>query len=256
MTEYKVRSDALFGKTILVTGAGDGIGKAACKAYAKLGANVILLGKTVANLEKVYDEIVQIHQASNFNDAQCAIIPLDLKGATEKHYQDMAMTIDEQFGCLDGLLHNASVLGHLQPFEHIKEDEFSEVMHVNVTSHFLMTKALLPVLKKAPMASTIFTTSTVGSQGRAYWGTYSVSKFAVEGMMQVLADEYADSTMRFNCINPGRTRTKMRASAYPAENPETLKTADEIMSVYEYLMSDESCKENGKTFLAQPSLAK
>ena len=198
-------------KTILVTGAGDGIGKQAALHYAKYGATVILLGKTVVKLESVYDEIIK----NGGNEP--AIVPLDLKGATAKHYRDMA-----------------------------------NVFQVNVTSQFLMTQALLPSLKKAPHSSVIFTTSSVGVQGRAYWGPYSISKFATQGMMQVLADEYDNSNIRFNCINPGATKTAMRAKAFPAENADHLKTPEQIMPLYLYLMDNQKSTENGQTIDAQP----
>jgi NAD(P)-dependent dehydrogenase (short-subunit alcohol dehydrogenase family) len=233
-------------KTILVTGAGDGIGKQAALHYAKFGATVILLGKTVAKLEKVYDEII------NNGGNEPAIVPLDLKGATAKHYRDMANTITDQFGYLDGLLHNSSVLGHLGPFEQISEQDWQNVFQVNVTSQFLMTQALLPALKKAPQSSVIFTTSSVGLKGRAYWGPYSISKFATQGMMQILADEFDNSNIRFNSINPGGTKTAMRAKAFPAENADNLKTPEEIMPLYLYLMDNDTSTENGQTFEAQP----
>jgi len=233
-------------KTILVTGAGDGIGKQAALHYANHGATVILLGKTVIKLESVYDEIM------DYGGNEPAIVPLDLKGATAKHYQGMASTISDQFGCLDGLLHNASVLGHLGPFSQISEQDWQNVFQVNVTSQFLMTQALLPSLKKAPHSSVIFTTSSVGLKGIAYWGPYSISKFATQGMMQILADEYDNSSIRFNCINPGATKTAMRAKAFPAENADHLKMPEEIMSLYLYLMDNEKSTENGQTLDAQP----
>ncbi len=233
-------------KTILVTGAGDGIGKQAALHYAKYGATVILLGKTVVKLESVYDEII------NNGGNEPAIVPLDLKGATAKHYQDMASTISDQFGCLDGLLHNASILGHLGPFAQISEQDWQDVFQVNVTSQFLMTQALLPMLKKARHSSVIFTTSSVGLEGKAYWGPYSISKFATQGMMQILADEYDNSTIRFNCINPGATKTAMRAKAFPAESTAGLKTTEQIMPLYLYLMDAETSRDNGQTFDAQP----
>ena len=233
-------------KTILVTGAGDGIGKQAALHYAKYGATVILLGKTVVKLESVYDEII------NNGGNEPAIVPLDLKGATAKHYQDMASTISDQFGCLDGLLHNASILGHLGPFAQISEQDWQDVFQINVTSQFLMTQALLPILKKATHSSVIFTTSSVGLKGVAYWGPYSVSKFATQGMMQILADEYDNSTIRFNCINPGATKTAMRAKAFPAESTADLKTTEQIMPLYLYLMDAETSRDNGQTFDAQP----
>lgn len=240
------QSQILKQKIILITGASDGIGKQAALSFAQQGATPILLGKSVTKLEMVYDQI----QAQS--GIQPAIVPLDLQGATAKHYRDMATTIEQEFGQLDGLLHNASILGQLCPFSEIKEDEFDQVMQVNLKSQFLMTQALIPVLKLAPQASIVFTTSTVGSQGRAFWGTYSMSKFATEGMMQILAEEYCNSSLRFNCINPGGTRTNMRAKAFPAENANKLKSPADIMQPYVYLMSDESVKEQGKTLIAQP----
>lgn len=245
MLEYQAAKDLLKDKTILVTGAGDGIGRAAALAYAEHGATVILLGKTVKKLEAVYDEIEQAGYPTP------AIVPLDLKGATEQNYQDMAETIEQQFGHLDGLLHNASLLGVLGPFEHISMDSVKEVLQVNVVAEIMMTKALLPVMKKAPSASILFTSSSVGRQGRAFWGEYAISKFATEGMMQSLAHEYEGSNLRVNSINPGATRTKMRANAYPAENPQDLKTPEEIMTTYLYLMGDDAKGVTGQQFNAQ-----
>ncbi|MGY0645752.1 MAG: YciK family oxidoreductase, partial [Paraglaciecola chathamensis] len=214
--------------------------------FAKYGATVILLGRTVSKLEAVYDEIV-----AN-GGPEPAIIPLDLQGATPQHYRDMANTIDNQFASLDGVLHNASLLGHLEPFQQINEDDWNNVMQVNVNSQFFMTQALIPVMKKSTNASLVFTTSSVGLKGRAYWGSYSISKFATQGMMEVIADENENTSIRANCINPGGTRTNMRAQAYPAEDASKLKTPEEIMPLYLYLMSDASKHESGKTFHAQP----
>lgn len=245
MLEYQAAKDLLINKTILITGAGDGIGRAAAISFAKHGATVILLGKTVNKLEAVYDQIVQAGYPKP------AIIPLDLKGATEQNYVDMAETIEAQFGHLDGALHNASLLGVLGPFEHISMDSVKEVMQVNVIAEIMMTRALLPIMKKAPKASLVFTSSGVGRQGRAFWGEYAISKFATEGMMQAIADEYEGSSLRVNSINPGATRTGMRANAYPAENPSTLKEPEDIMATYLYLMGDDSAEVNGQQLNAQ-----
>ncbi|GIU29560.1 YciK family oxidoreductase [Shewanella colwelliana] len=245
MLEYQPAKALLKDKTILVTGAGDGLGRAAALAYAEHGATVILLGKTVKKLEAVYDEIEQ---------AGCptpAIVPLDLKGASEQNYIDMAETIEQQFGHLDGLLHNASMLGVLGPFEHISMDSVKEVLQVNLVAEIMLTKALLPVMKKSPLASLVFTSSSVGRQGRAFWGEYAISKFATEGMMQSIAHEYEGTNLRVNSINPGATRTGMRANAYPAENPQLLKTPAEIMPTYLYLMGDESKAVTGQQLNAQ-----
>lgn len=246
MNQYQAPATLLSGRTILITGAGNGIGAQAAKTFAAHGATCILLGRTVSKLEAVYDEIVAA------GHPEPAIVPLDLKGATPKHYRDMTQTIVDQFGCLDGVLHNASLLGHLSPFADIEEQEWRDVMQVNVTAAAMMTQALIPALKKAPNASVIFTSSGVGRKGRSFWGTYAVSKFATEGMMQVLAAEYVNGTIRFNCINPGATRTDMRAKAFPAEDPETLKTAADIMPTYLYLMGDDSVGVNGQSLDCQP----
>lgn len=245
MFNYQITNNALKNKVILVTGAGDGIGRQAAIEFALYGAKVILLGKTVSKLGSVYDEILANGGATP------AIVPLDLKGATEQNYRDMADTIEAEFNHLDGLLHNASLLGSLSPIEHIDIATFNDVMQVNVTAELMLTKALLPLLKKANLASIIFTSSSVGRKGRAYWGSYAISKFATEGLMEVLAHECDGTNIRVNSINPGATRTKMRASAYPAEDPNQLKTTKEIMPCYLYLMSDESKDINGKKLNAQ-----
>ncbi|WP_367988649.1 YciK family oxidoreductase [Vibrio sp. NTOU-M3] len=244
--EYSVSEQALKDKVILVTGAGDGIGKQAALSYAQHGATVILLGRTVKKLEQTYDEI----EAAGY--PQAAIIPLDMKGATKQNYLDMVDTIEAQFGRLDGVLHNASLLGVISPFDQIGEDTYDDVMQVNVKAQFMMTQAVLPLLKKSDDARLVFTSSTVGHDGRAFWGTYAMSKFATEGMMQVLADELSDSSVRVNAINPGGTRTGMRAKAYPAEDAELLKTPLDIMPLYLYLMAPEGRDVHGQCIDAQP----
>ncbi|USE01489.1 YciK family oxidoreductase [Vibrio sp. SCSIO 43133] len=244
--EYSTAPEALKGKVILVTGAGAGIGRQAALSYAEHGATVILLGRNVKNLEYLYDEI------ENAGYPQPAIIPLDLKGATKQNYIDMAETIEGQFGKLDGILHNASVLGTLSPFDQIDEETFDDVMKINVKSEFLMTQALLPALKKAEAGRVIFTSSTVGHSGRAFWGTYAISKFATEGMMQILADELSDTEIRVNAINPGATRTRMREKAYPGEDANTLKTPKDIMPLYLHLMDPSVTDVNGQCIDAQP----
>lgn len=245
MNNFNAKPDELHGKIILVTGAGDGIGKQAAQTFAAHGATVILLGKTTAKLEAVYDLIVAA------GHPEPAIVPLDLNGATAQHYRDMANTIKAEFGRLDGVLHNAGILGVLTPFEHIDLDSWQKILQVNLTSAMLMTQALMPVLKLAPAASIVFTSSGVGRKARAYWGPYAVSKFATEGLMQLIADEYDTSTIRCNCINPGATRTKMRNAAYPGENQLTLKTPADIMPLYLYLMSDQSRTVTGQSLNAQ-----
>ncbi|KGT35481.1 3-oxoacyl-ACP reductase [Vibrio parahaemolyticus] len=242
---YSVSKDALEGKVILVTGAGNGIGRQAALSYAKHGATVILLGRNVKNLESIYDEI----EAAGY--PQAAIIPLDLKGATKQNYIDMAETIEGQFGQLDGLLHNAGVLSALCPFEQINEEDFDDIMQINVKAEVLMTQALLPVMRKSEAGRIIFTSSTVGHSGRAFWGPYAISKFAVEGMMQVLADELSDTPMRVNAINPVRLNSH-REKAYPGEDANTLKTPLDIMPLYLHLMDPAMTDIHGQCIDAQP----
>lgn len=235
----------LANRTILISGAGDGIGRSLSIHCAAAGATVILLGRTVAKLEAVYDEIVMAKYA------EPAIIPLDLYGATESHYRDMASTIEQEFGQLNGVVHNASILGTLGQFKFIDVEEWEAVMKINVQSHFMMTKALLPLLEISDPASVIFTSSGVGAKARAFWSAYAVSKYATEGMATLLADEYKNSKLRFNVVNPGATNTAMRAKAYPAEDKSLLKTPDDLMPTYLYLLSDHSSTVTGQRFNAQ-----
>ncbi|PSU27425.1 YciK family oxidoreductase [Photobacterium phosphoreum] len=244
--DYLIAADNLKDRVILVTGAGDGIGREAAIHYAAHGATVILLGRTVAKLEAVYDEI------EKKGGKQPAIVPLDLMGATKQHYIDMVETIKQQFGRLDGVLHNAGLLGALSPIDHIEEAIFDDVMQVNVKAQLLLTQAILPLIKQSPDGRIIFTSSTVGHSGRAFWGTYAISKFATEGMMQVLADELSDTAVNVNAINPGGTRTGMRAQAFPAEDARLLKTPQDIMPLYLYLMGPESRNISGQCIDAQP----
>lgn len=248
MFEFTFEKNILKDKVILVTGAGDGIGKQASLTYASLGATVILLGRTTKKLEDVYDLIL------DQNSPEPAIIPLDLKGATKQNYIDMVATIRQQFGRLDGALLNASVLGELTPFTQIHEQIWTDVMQVNVTAQYLLSQALLPLLQETPKSSLIFTSSGVGDKGKAYWGAYSVSKFATEGMMQVIADEYDTSSVRTNAIKPGPTVTKMRSVAYPSENTENVALPKDIMPAYVYLMCDASLGINGKVISAQEKM--
>ncbi|WP_067214594.1 YciK family oxidoreductase [Marinomonas gallaica] len=247
MLDYQAPNDLLKEKVILVTGAGDGIGKQAALTYAAHGATVILLGRTTKKLEEVYD------QFESLDYPQGAIVPLNLDTAVEHDYIELANTIESEFGRLDGILHNASLLGDRTTLANYEPSTFEQVMRVNVNAAFLLNQALIPLLQKAPSASIIFTTSSVGRKAKAYWGAYAVSKFATEAMMQLLADELENiSQIRVNAINPGATRTNMRAFAYPAEDPNTLKTPEDIMPLYLYLMGNDSADVNGESLDAQP----
>lgn len=245
MFDYTAPADLLKDRIILVTGAGRGIGAEAARNYAALGATVLLLGKTEKRLNAVYDEIVAA------GHSEPVVIPLDLEKASQEAYQELAAMIEAEFGHLDGLLHNASILGPRTPLEQLAGDNFAKVMQINVNAMFMLNSAMIPLLRLSKDASVVFTSSSVGRKGRAYWGAYAVSKFATEGLMQVMADELDDTTIRANSINPGATRTDMRAHAYPGENPLNNPTPAEIMPLYLYLMGPDSSGVTGQAFNAQ-----
>ena len=245
--DFVPSENCLDGKTILVTGAGDGIGRVAALTYARYGATVLLLGRTSSKLEYVYDEI------ESFGGKQPAMLPMNLEGATYAEMQKLENLIHIEVGQLDGILHNAGMLGPLTPLEMYDVDMFAQVMKINFTATFMLTQALLPLLKDAPHGSIVFTSSSVGTHPRAFWGAYALSKQAVEGMSDIFTQETQNTTnLRFNCINPGGTRTNMRAHAYPGENPMSLKTPEDIMAGYVCLMSDESIGVSGQVVELQP----
>ena len=230
-------------RVILVTGAGDGIGATAARTFAAHGATVILAGRTQKKLEAVYDAIVEDGYP------QPAIAVIDFASAQGDEYQAIAESIETEFGRLDGLLINHSMLGQRSPIAHHDVKVWLETMHVNVNSQFILVQTLLPLLQKSQNPSVVFTSSGVGRKGRAFWGAYAVSKFATEGFMQTLADEHDD--MRVNCINPGATRTSMRRAAYPGEDPSKLKTPAEIMSTYLWLIGPDSDGTTGQSIDCQ-----
>ncbi|MGL9769315.1 MAG: YciK family oxidoreductase [Sodalis sp. (in: enterobacteria)] len=243
---YQSKYNLLDQKNILVTGAGDGIGREAALTYARHGASVLLLGRTEDKLYAVKQAIAEV------GGREARVLVLDLACPDFKIYQVLAQRLSHELPYLNGLLNNAGLLGEIAPMSDQTPARWLEVMAVNINGTFMLTKALLPLLLKSSGSSLVFSTSNVGRQGRANWGAYSVSKFATEGMMQVLADEYPASMLRVNCINPGSTKTGMRASAYPSEDADQLKIPSDIMPIYLYLMSDDSQCKTGISFDAQP----
>lgn len=246
MFDYHAPADLLADRIILVTGSSEGIGRAAAMAYARHGATVILHGRNQQRLESLYDEIV----AEGL--AEPAIAILDLASAGFEDFMVLQNSIGEQFGRLDGLLHNAGILGRRSSIKSSNTNDWQNVMQVNVNAPFMLTKAMLPLLEQSASASVIFTSSSVGRHGRAYWGAYAVSKFATEGLMQVLADEQENtSNIRVNSLNPGATRTAMRMMAYPGESPDSNPEPAAIMPAYLYLMGDDSRHVHGQALDAQ-----
>ncbi|MDF1629680.1 MAG: YciK family oxidoreductase [Alcanivoracaceae bacterium] len=245
-TSYQCPDNAFNDRIIMVTGAGDGIGRAAALALAKHGATVILLGRTQEKLEAVYDEIVAM------GAPEPALAPVNLEVARPADYEELAGMLGNAFGRLDGILHNASILGEITPLDQYSYGTWESVMQVNINAPFFLTRALLPLLKDSSDASVLFTTSSVGRKGRAFWGAYAVSKFATEGLMQVLADELENvAPIRVNCINPGATATKMRAMAYPAEDASKLKRPEDILAPYLYLLGPAAKGITGQSLNAQ-----
>lgn len=244
--EYEAPNNLLTDHVILVTGAGDGIGRAAAIAYAQFGATVILLGKTAEKLEQTYDNIMQ----AGF--VQPIIYPLNLLNLTADECDTLAEAIETEFGKLNGILHNAGLLGQQTSIEKYDADTWQQVFQVNVHAPFMLTQSLLPLMEKTNNASIIFTSSGVVRRGRAYWGAYSASKAASDNLMQILSEELMNTTnIRVNAINPGGTRTAMRAMAYPGENPTANPEPKEIMPAYLYLMGKESSSITGQILQAQ-----
>lgn len=216
-------------RVVLVTGATAGIGRAVATDLVKAGATVILHGRSANKLEGLYQSLRGL-------GPEPAVAQLDLLRAQGEQYQQLIDEIENRYGRLDALLHNASMLGERSPIEHYDIGVWQHVLHVNLTSAFILTRCLLPLMQQSSDASLLFTTSGVGNRGKAFWGAYSVSKFGVESLTQILADELENSPIRVNCINPGATRTDMRAHAYPGEDPATLKPPEAITAPYLYLL--------------------
>jgi NAD(P)-dependent dehydrogenase (short-subunit alcohol dehydrogenase family) len=244
--EHRARSAELAGRVIAITGASSGLGRAVALACAAHQANVILIGRSSTRLEAVHGQIA----ASGAPEASIAV--LDLERALARDYDAVAEALLERYGRLDGLLHNAALLGTLTPIEHYDVPTWCRVLHVNLTAAFALTQVLLPALKKSPDASVLFTASSVGRRGRAYWGAYAVSKFALEGLSQVLSEELSGtSAIRVNTLNPGRARTAMRRQAYPAEDPHGLPAPESLAAPYLALLGPASRGVTGRAFEAQ-----
>ncbi|KAF0809792.1 short chain dehydrogenase/reductase family oxidoreductase [Alcanivorax sp. S71-1-4] len=243
---YSCPAGSFKDRVVLVTGAGDGIGRAVSLALADAGATVILMGRTQDKLERVYDDILER------GGPQPALVPVNLEVATPANFEELAAMLDREFGRLDGLLHNASILGDITPLDSYGYGTWDSVMQVNLNAPFYLTRAVLPLLRSAKDASVVFTSSSVGRRARAFWGAYAVSKFATEGLMQVMADELENtSAIRANSINPGATRTRMRALAYPGEDANTLRTPEQLVPAYLWLLGPASTGITGQAFNAQ-----
>lgn len=238
--DYHPAGDILKDRIILVTGAGDGIGRAAALTYADHGATVVLLGKTVSKLEAVYDRI----EAGG--NATPAIYPMHLEGATPHDFDELANAMENNFGRLDGILHNAASMPYLSRIKDYETEDWLKVMQVNLNAPFQISQVCLPLLSKSEDACVIFTTDQAGHVGKAFSGAYGVSKFGVEGLTQILAAELEGSNIRVNCIDPGPTRTALRKRAFPGEDNRTLKTPDTLAPLYLWAMGPDSRGTTGQ----------
>jgi NAD(P)-dependent dehydrogenase (short-subunit alcohol dehydrogenase family) len=246
-TDFVADTALLKGRVILVTGAGSGLGRALAIGCARAGASVILSGRNSTKLDRVYDEIESLGRA-----AQPAIATLDLAAATAVEYDTLARTIDAEFGKLDGLVHAAALLGDRTPLEQYDVPLWCKVLHVNLTAPFILTQVMLPALRKSPDASVIFVSSGVVKQARPFWGAYAVSKAGLESVRAMLFEELeGEANMRFNSVNPGRIRTAMRAAAYPAEDPNTVPSAESVIGPFLYLLSERGRGIDGQFIDAQ-----
>ena len=243
---YEYAPDVLKDRIILITGATDGIGRVLALHAAGLGAQVLIHGRSTKKLEKLHDEIEAIEGAK---PPSIAVLDLSLAGGED--YQALAASIEDSFGRLDGLVHNAGILGQRLSIEQYDPGEWQKVMHVNLTAPFVLTQLMMPLLRNSEDPSVIFTSSGVGRVGKAFWGAYSASKFGTEALSQMLAEENQHINLRSNCINPGPIRTKMRLEAYPAEDRDALLTPEDIMPVYVYLLGPDSRGVTGQSIDAQ-----
>jgi NAD(P)-dependent dehydrogenase (short-subunit alcohol dehydrogenase family) len=229
------------GRVVLVTGASDGIGQALAIALARQGATVALLGRTQRKLARTYDRIVEAGGPTP------ALLPFNLETAAAPEYDALAEATEREYGRLDGLAHVAGILGDLSPIDQYDVPAWCRVLHVNLTAAFIVTRTLLPLLRRSEDSSVVFTSSTVGRRGRAYWGAYAASKFGVEGLMQVLAHELEGTRIRANSVNPGPTRTSMRRQAYPAEDASKLPAPEAVLAPFLYLLGSASAGVSGRT---------
>ena len=238
--EHNIKKDEFEGKVVLVTGANRGFGLAITMDLAKAGATVIMLGRDLGSLEYSYDAVVDAGLKEPI------LYPLDLEGATPENYQELQDNLLNEFGKLDGLVHNASILGTQMPIEQYDIKLWYSTIQINLNAPFMLTQFLIPALLKSDDARIIFLSSTVGRKARAYWGAYSVSKFGIEGFAKTLSEELEKTQISVNTVNPGKLRTEMRRTAYPAEDSSTVPLPEEKSQAIVHLLSSSSPKINGE----------
>lgn len=237
---HTIKKDEFKDKIVLVTGANRGFGLAITMDLARAGATVIMLGRDLGSLEYAYDAVVDAGLTEPI------LYPLDLEGATPENYQELQDNILSQFGKLDGVVHNASILGAQMPIEQYDIKLWYSTLQINLSAPFMLTQFLIPALSKSNDARVIFMSSTVGREARAYWGAYSVSKFGIEGFAKTLSEELEKTHISVITVNPGKMRTEMRRAAYPAEDSSKVPLPEEKSQAIVYLLSSLSPKINGE----------
>jgi short-subunit dehydrogenase len=227
--------DHLKDKNILITGASKGIGRSLAVNLSKHKANVILLARNEDLLDSLYDEIKEKYNTNPM------IIGCDLSQFEEDKAQEIANVVSKNYKCLDALINNASILKKMSSVNDYDLKSWKKVLNVNLTSAFLLSKYLMPLMMDSKLPRIIFTSSGVANKGKAYWGAYSVSKAGIKNLSEILNDELNSLTnfKVFN-FNPKETRTEMRALAYPAENPSSVKAPDELINYYLWMLSERS----------------
>ncbi len=221
----------LSGRVVLVTGATGGVGRPLALACSAAGATVVLHARVVRKLEALFDEIVAAGRP------EPTILPLDLAQAEAKDFENVASAIEAQLGRLDGVVHTAAMLGSLGPLEHQSFDAWLKVLRVNVTAAMGLTRALMPLLDRAPDASVVFTLDDRGLDPRAYWGAYGVAKAGVAALARILADEWENRPhLRINAVVPGPIRSPMRGQTHPAEDRPNLPPPEALVPLYLHLL--------------------
>ena len=235
---------SILNKSILITGSSDGIGKSLAIEFSKLGANIILLGRNSNKLDEVYDLLDHSHVSQKH-----LILEADLALLSNEAAQEIFIAISQEFEVLDGIIHNAALLGTMSTLEDYDLSTWDEVMKVNLRAPFILTKTLKVMLENASLPRLIFTSSGVANKGRSFWGAYSVSKFGIKGLAEIFKDEL-EATTKIKVFNfdPGKTRTNMRAAAYPAEDPNTLKSPTELIDCYLWFFQEESSSSSQNYF--------
>lgn len=237
----------LSGKAALITGGSRGIGRAVAAAYAQAGAEVFICGRDELGVAAALREIAE---AGGSIDGAAGDV------GNRADAERLVWTALERFGRVDVLVNNASILGPRQELADYPIGAWEEVLRINLTGIFLITRAILPGMIARHAGSIINVTSGVGRRGKARWGAYAVSKAGLEGFTQVLSDEVREAGIRVNSVNPAATRTGMRAAAYPAEDPQTLPTPEQVVPLFLYLASDASEDVTGQSLEAREWLGR